>query len=339
MRNSICQGTFFLLIVSLVAIKSGLSQNCGEVSTVVANDGRIVSDIAMDSEGNVYVSQSPFGSSVLRLTPDGERETFIDGLKGAGGLEADSNGNLYVSEFHTQKIKLYNPAGELVKEWDSGMIGPTGLALDSDGNLYIADYGELGNSDKPDISGNSIGVIKKTERDTVQILIRDDRLNAPVDIEFDESGNLYTANGRESKILKYSPNGELTVLAEAKDEIRFGWLAYLDGAIYTTHFSGHTIYKTDIKGGTISAFTGTGTPGSDDGDLNTASFNHPNGISPAQNRDGLYVTETNYDKNISRLRLITLCDQKKSYQKKYDLFRRDFKKMINNMFFTHNQSK
>lgn len=80
----------------------------------------------------------------MRLTPDGERETFIDGLQGTGGLEVDGNGNLYVSEFHTQKIKLYNSAGELLKEWDSGMTGPTGMALDVEGNLYIAEYGELG---------------------------------------------------------------------------------------------------------------------------------------------------------------------------------------------------
>lgn len=285
-----------------------MSQNCGEVSTVVADDGRMVSDIAADKNGRVYISQSPFGSTVVRLTSDGKRETFIDGLQGAGGLEADGNGNLYVSEFHTKKIRLYNSAGELVREWDSGMTGPTGLALDSEGNLYIAEYGELGDSEEVNIFGNRIGVIKNTELDTVQIFIRDDRLYSPVDIEFDESDNLYIANGRDGKILKYSNNGELTVLAEAKGEIRFGWIAYLDGAIYSTHFTGHTIYKTDIESGTISPFAGTGTAGADDGGLNTASFHRPNGISPTLDKDGLYLTETNYEANVSRLRLITLCE-------------------------------
>ena len=244
----------------------------------------------------------------MRLTPDGERETFIDDLQGAGGLEVDGNGNLYVSEFHTQKIKLYNSAGEILEEWESGLTGPAGLALDDEGNLYVAEYGELGDSEEVNIFGNKIGVIKNTERDTVQIVIRDERLHAPVDIEFDESGNLHTANGRDGKIFRYSNKGELTVLAEAQDDIHFGWIAYLDGAIYSTHFTGHTIYKTDIESGTISAFTGTGIPGSDDGDLNTASFNHPNGIESTYSGNGLYITETNVNANVNRLRLITLCD-------------------------------
>lgn len=195
-----------------------------------------------------------------------------------------------------------------MKEWESELKGPAGLSLDAEGNLYITEYGELGDLDEINIVGNRIGIIKKSERDTVQIFIRDERLHAPVDIQFDESGNLYTANGRDGKILKYSNNGELMVLAEAKDEIRFGWIAYLDGAIYSTNFTGHTIYKTGIESGTISTFTGTGTPGSDDGDLNRARFHRPNGISPTQDGDGLYVTETNYEANVNRLRLIALCD-------------------------------
>lgn len=298
-----------IMILSFFSASNGVAQICGEVSTVVSNDPRIVSDIATDSSRDrIYISQSPFGSTILQLSSDGERSTFIDGLQGVGGLEVGDNGSLYVSEYNTQKIKLYDPTGKLLNEWESGLIGPTGLDLDSKGNLYIADYGELDIPDGTQASGNRIGVLKKDARDSVHILIEDDRLNSPVDIVIDESDNIYTANGRDGKILRYSKDGALTVLAEADRDVHFGWLAYLDGALYSTHFSGHTIYKTDIKKGTIKPFAGTGTAGSDDGNLNTASFHRPNGITPNRSKDGLYITETNYEADINRLRLIKLCD-------------------------------
>lgn len=308
LMRKIFSKTIFFLIINLLVISFSLSQNCGEVSTVVANDGRIVSDIAADKNGNIYISQSPFGSTVMRLTPDGDRETFIDDLQSAGGLEVDGNGNLYVSKFHTQEIKPYNSAGELLEKWESGLTGPAGLALDDEGNLYIAEYGELGGSEEVNTSGDRIGVIKKGESDTVQTLMRDDRLNATVDIEFDESGHFYTANGRDGKVFTYSNTGKLTVLAEAQDDIHFGWIVYLDETIYSTHFTGHTIYKTDIKSCTISVLAGTGSPGSLDGNLNKVSFNRPNGIESAHSGEGLFVTETNVNANVIRLRQITLCD-------------------------------
>lgn len=302
---------FWILLIGLFTIESVSAQQCGEVTTLAANDSRIVSDVVADSIGNIYMSQSLFGSTVARLTPDGELSTFIEELNGAGGLEVDEDGNLYVVEYHTQKVKLYNPDGELLEEWDTGMTGPTGLALDSRGKLYITNYGELSESDGQYTgSGNTISVLDTSESPLARRLLRDDRLSAPVDIEVDENDNLYIANGNpgDGRILKYSKGGELTVLAEASGEIAFGWIAYLDGAIYSTHFGGNTIYKTDTKNGNISVFAGSDAPGSEDGDLSTASFNHPNGISANYHGDGLYITETNGDAGINRLRSITFCD-------------------------------
>lgn len=302
---------FWILLFSLFTVESVSAQQCGEVTTLVADDSRIVSDLVADSLGNIYISQSLFGSTVARLTPDGELSTFIEELDGAGGLEVDDDGNLYVVEYHTQKVKKYNPDGELLEEWDTGMTGPTGIALDSKGKLYITNYGEFTESDGQYRGfGNTISVLDTSSSAMARRFLHDDRLNAPVDIEVDANDNLYIANGNkgDGRILRYSKDGELAVLAEASGEIAFGWIAYLDGAIYSTHFGGNTIYKTDAGNGTISVLSGSDEPGSKDGDLSTANFNHPNGISANHQGDGLYLTETNVEAGISRLRSIMFCD-------------------------------
>lgn len=307
MKKFLALFTFFSIFISFFDNESVWAQNCGEVTTVVDNDGRIVSDIATDSAGNVYISQSLWGSSVFRLTQSGERSTFIDGVDGPGGLTVDENGNLYLIEYNTQKIKLYNPDGDLLDEMDTGMDGATGLALDSKNNLYIANFGKIDETDDQyTSSGDSFGIINLD--DETRTVISDVELNSPVDVEVDEYDNVYIANGNDGKIFKYSERDGLTLLAEAEGDVRFGWLAYSNGAVFTTHFSGHTIYKTDVASGEITPLAGTGEPGSDDGDLNTATFHRPNGISPTYNGNGLYITETNYEADISRLRLLTLCE-------------------------------
>lgn len=63
------------------------------------------SGIALDTEGNVYVSNYSF-PAVHRITPEGERSMYVQNsqLAGGVGIDFDANGNLFVGNFITGDI-------------------------------------------------------------------------------------------------------------------------------------------------------------------------------------------------------------------------------------------
>jgi gluconolactonase len=135
-------------------------------------------DIVVRKDGNVYFTDSPFGSTAMKA-----RELDFHGV------------------FHV------NPKGELqvVAKWKSGR--PNGIAVSPNGRvLYVS------NSDERSISAfdldNKSGVASNE-----RILIRG-IAGAPAGIRCDEKGNLYIAgNG----LLIYTPEGKLIRQVELSD--------------------------------------------------------------------------------------------------------------------------
>jgi sugar lactone lactonase YvrE len=71
--------------------------------------------------------------------------------------------------------------------------------------------------------------------------------------------------------------------------------------IYATAYQDNRIYKIPIDGSGQTVFAGTGTAGGADGDVLSAQFNSPNGITASSTGDTIYVSEY----NPRRLRMIT----------------------------------
>ncbi|WP_182607278.1 NHL repeat-containing protein [Streptomyces alkaliphilus] len=110
--------------------------------------------LALDAEGNVYVSEK---SRVRKVTPDGKITTVVADMKWPRGLACDSSGNLYIAEYGRHRVRKVTPDGKMTTvagTTDHGgfngdednaagasLYEPTGLCLDEIGNLYIVDHG------------------------------------------------------------------------------------------------------------------------------------------------------------------------------------------------------
>ena len=123
-------------------------------------------DVALDSEGNIYVAQGHGGSTprVIKFSPDGE---FITqwGSRGYGAgqfvaahaIEIDADDVLYVADRENMRIQRFDTNGELLREWRfDAMV--CAIFLHDDGFMYIT-TGFDGEFAKVDMEGTVLGAI------------------------------------------------------------------------------------------------------------------------------------------------------------------------------------
>jgi sugar lactone lactonase YvrE len=104
-----------------------------------------VDNPVFDADGNLLVTYS--GSrgqespvSVFRVTPEGTRQPFVQGIVNATSLAYGPDGSLYVSSRYEGAVYRIDTSGTPVQvASDLGVA--CGLAFDSDGWLYVGDRG------------------------------------------------------------------------------------------------------------------------------------------------------------------------------------------------------
>ncbi|HTZ98708.1 MAG TPA: IPT/TIG domain-containing protein [Candidatus Aquilonibacter sp.] len=109
----------------------------------VADNLHPVSNPAVDSDGNVYVTYSgqrgqKVPVSLYRVTADNAVKPYITSLLNPTGLAVDRQGNLFVSCRNDGTIHKVTPDGRS-SEWIEGMGIATGIAFDKEGSLFVGD--------------------------------------------------------------------------------------------------------------------------------------------------------------------------------------------------------
>jgi sugar lactone lactonase YvrE len=117
----------------------------------------LVTDIAIDSQGNQYISEYGELDRIQKFSPEGE---FLFQWGGSGtepgqferpnNLAVDENDHLWVVDACNHRIQVFDATGDeakLIKSWgtygsESGQLSyPYDLVLGHDGFVYIAEYG------------------------------------------------------------------------------------------------------------------------------------------------------------------------------------------------------
>src|SRR5690554_3603576 len=94
-----------------------------------------VSGLALDSEGNLFVSDR-YDNSIYKIGSDGQVKTFVRGstLKPSMNIAIDKDDNLYVVINFFEGIQKITPSGEISTFWEDKKI--SSIAISNDNHLY-----------------------------------------------------------------------------------------------------------------------------------------------------------------------------------------------------------
>lgn len=254
------------------------------VSTIVPGPSTFEDGLSIDINGNIYASRY-IGSTVTKITPDGQTSIFASGISTPNGTDFGPDGYLYVpSNISNGRIVKISPAG-VVEPFITSIPYPTTVLFRSDGKMYISSY-QGGKIFLSDSAGN------------YSLLYSGNGMTDPVGLTLDNNGNLYVANFTNGKIFSITPAGVFTQITQIPGIV--GFIEFANGYIYATGFNTNKIYKVSLSGQT-SVLAGTGASGQNNGNALSATFNAPNGIVATKGGDSLYIS----DFNSRSLRLIS----------------------------------
>jgi sugar lactone lactonase YvrE len=272
-----------------------------------------VDGIAVDLDGNVYVSDSA-SNQVRRYDLTGTIKTIagtgVQGFSGDGGsallaqlgnpqsLSFDPSGNLYIADTFNSRIRKVDTKGNIssvltdalpcYNDPTSSCFGPAGvLTTDRFGNLY-APFGssQIWRIDPAGhavvIAGNNSNSYSGDGGPAVSA-----QLDAPSGLLLDSQGNLLIADQNNSAIRKVDSTGNITTVLMGVPTLS-GTLPIFRPTALALSPSGHLVIADDQlnqilqvdDNGAVSAIVGTGRPGfgGDGGPAVNALLNRPRNI-------------------------------------------------------------
>lgn len=212
-------------IVRKVTPQGIISSYAGTGNSLYAGDGSLatqtglrISGIAVDSAGNLYISDETT-HRIHKVSTNGIITTIAGigyslGYSGDGGdakqallntptwLATDPNGNLLVTDYGNRRIRKITPQGIITTIAGTGSVAysgnggpatlaglsmPGAIAVDRFGNLYFTDSGTIRKIDAAGIISTYAGT-GQFEYDPVQSMVRFNHLSG---LAVDATGNLY----------------------------------------------------------------------------------------------------------------------------------------------------
>jgi uncharacterized repeat protein (TIGR01451 family) len=275
-------------------------------------------DVASDGAGNLFIADGD-NLRIRKVSPSGIISTVAGngsyGFSGDGGaatsarisyasgVAVDGAGNLFIADHNNDRIRKVSLSGIISTVAGNGDVDgglatsarlhlPTGMAVDGAGNLYFADtyhhrvrkitptgiIQTVAGNGSPDFSGDGGPATSAS-------------LNYPDGVAVDSAGNLFIADGCNSRIRKVTPGGIISSVGDTTwgfcdyYDIYYGFVPTVGmaldaaGNLLVADFYSHRIRKV-TPSGVITTVAGNGTYGSggDGGQATSAQLAYPTGV-------------------------------------------------------------
>ncbi|WP_067969700.1 serine/threonine-protein kinase PknD [Mycolicibacter icosiumassiliensis] len=208
--------------------------------------------LALDSSGNVYVTNQSMYGRVVKLEPGSHTPVMLPftGLYEPQGVAVDRAGAVYVTDFNNRVVKL-DPDSHVQSELPfTGLNYPEGLVVDKDGSVYVADRGNN-------------RVVKLPAGADTQVVLPFAGLHNPDDVAVDSAGNVYVADTDNDRVVRLAA-GSNTQSVLPFTGLDAPWGVTVDGAgnVFVTNHDSHTVVKLAAGANTQTKlpFTGLNTP-------------------------------------------------------------------------------
>jgi sugar lactone lactonase YvrE len=155
---------------------------------------RNATDLALDSEGELYVSSRHDGM-VYQVSPSGNTSTYVEGMGVATGIAFDRDDNLFVGDRSGTVFKISRQRQIYVFATLEPSIAAYHVAFGPDGYLYVSGP-----------TTSSFDAVHRIDKDGhVETFYRG--LGRPQGMAFDVHGNLYVASslGGRRGVVRISP--------------------------------------------------------------------------------------------------------------------------------------
>lgn len=283
--------------------------------------------VAVDSAGNLFVSDTGLTKGIRKISPAGVVTTLVSSagsnaaarLGEVRGLVALADGSVLAANAQGHEVVRVSASGAVSSfagqegrpgtadgtGTGAGFYTPMGLSQTASGVLLLADSSnhlvrQISLAGAVTTLAGQVGYSASVEGERAQV-----RLDDPYAVAQDASGNVYVVDPTDHALRKITPDGRSSVLAgkpgtfgfadgtgtAARFFTPYGVAVTAEGVVYVADTGNHAVRRVTADG-VVTTLAGSGQSGARDGNGTAAQFNSPYGVA-VDSAGTVYVADFN----------------------------------------------